>query len=285
MPASRSRLAALFIVLLLAAADAVGAQRDGARPAIRSLAAARTAPAAGGPVIAILCYHDVSDGPGSPSSTVTPAALRDQIRALRKGGWTILPLSTLLSHRNRPAALPPRVAVLTFDDGYRGFVETVLPILREEGVKATLAVSDAQIDDPPADVAPLMSWDAVRKADRSGLVEIASHSHALHRYETSNPYRDTGPSVSTRRYLDAQGRYEDRDEYRARIRDDLREARRRLRRELGHDVNVLVWPYGEHTAMARAIAAREGFTAGAGRLRLQARGMRGGQRDQRIDLL
>ncbi len=256
-----------FILPLLLLASLVpmpaGALPADARAGLRSLAA-RTVPAPGQPLIAILCYHDVSDGPGAPASTVSPAALRDHIGSLRKNGWTILSLSELLSRKDRPSALPARVAVLTFDDGYKSFLDNALPVLRAEGVKATLAVADSLIDNPPADIAPLMSWDEIRKADRSGFVEIASHSHALHRYEPSNPYRDTGPSVATRRYLEVEGRYENRDEYRSRIRNDLREARARLRRELGHDVGVLAWPYGEHTAMARAIAAREGFAATLG---------------------
>ena len=264
MRAARFRLIVPFLLLLFAGSGWLGALHAEQDPGLRSLAAGRTAPAPGQPLIAILCYHDVSDGPATPASTVSLAALRDHIRGLRKNGWTFLSLSELLAHRDRPSALPPRVAILTFDDGYRSFLGNVLPLLRAEGVKATLAVADTLIDNPPPEVPPLLSWDEIREADRSGLVEIASHSHALHRYEPANPYRDTGPSASTRRYLDTEGRYEDRDEYRRRIRNDLREARRRLRRELGHEVKVLVWPYGEHNAMARSIAAREGFTATLG---------------------
>lgn len=264
MRATSRRLIVTLLLLMVPAPAFTGASRPGAAPGLRSLAAARTAPAPGTPLVAILCYHDVSDAPGTPASTVSPAALRDHIRALRKNGWTILPLSELLARRDRPAALPPRVAVLTFDDGYRSFLDNVLPLLRAEGIKATLAVADTLIDNPPAELPPLMSWDEIREADRSGFVEIASHSHALHRYEVNNPYRDTGPSVSTRRYLGTEGRYEDRDEYRSRIRNDLREARRRLRKELGHDVSVLAWPYGEQNATARAIAAAEGFATTLG---------------------
>jgi len=169
-----------------------------------------------------------------------------------------------LSYRRRPGELPPRTAVLTFDDGYRSFSETVLPILREERVRATLAVVTSFPERPPPDLPPLMSWDQIREADRSGLVEIASHSHALHRYVPSNPYRDTSPAVTTRIYRLAERRYEDRDEYWNRIRGDLRTSRRILRRKLGHEVSLLAWPYGEHTAVARRIAESEGFSATLG---------------------
>ena len=70
-----SRLFVVPLLLLMTAAPAfAGALRVGPAPGLRSLAAARTAPAPGAPLIAILCYHDVSDAPGTPASTVSPAA-------------------------------------------------------------------------------------------------------------------------------------------------------------------------------------------------------------------
>ncbi len=255
---------AAALVALSAGICGAGSAPAGGGRGVRSVAADRPSPSRSGPLIAVLCYHDVSDEPGTGPSTVSPAALRDQIRRAREAGWAFLSVSELLALRGRPGAIPPRTMVLTFDDGYRSFSGKVLPILREEGVKATLAIVDTFIDSPPPGIPPLMTWDEVRAADRSGFVEIASHSHALHRYETTNPYRDTGPSTTTRRYLLDEGRYENRDEYRNRIREDLLAARRRLRKELGHDVRVLAWPYGEHNAAACRIAAEAGFRATLG---------------------
>jgi biofilm PGA synthesis lipoprotein PgaB len=245
-------------------------------PGLRSLSGTRRSPPSSS-VVAILCYHDISDAPGR-RETVPPSRLRDQIRRCREGGWTFLSLSELLSYKDRPDALPPRVMVLTFDDGYRSFLELALPILREEGVKATLSIVSSFIDDPPPGLPPLLTWDQIREADRSGFVEIASHSHDLHRYAASNPYRDTAPSVTTRRYLLQDARYENRDEYRERIREDLRASKRILREKLGHDVSVLAWPYGEHNAAARGMAAEEGFrvTLGLGGADVRPEDLRSG---------
>ncbi len=257
-------VAAVLAVLAAAGASGAGSASPSRERGVRSLARERPGPPSSGPVIAVLCYHDVSDQPGTGPSTVSPSSFRDQIRRAREAGWAFLALSELLALKGRPEKIPPRTMVVTFDDGYRSFSEKVLPILREEGVKATLAIVDSFIDSPPPGIPPLMSWDEIRAAERSGFVEIASHSHDLHRYETSNPYRDTGPSVTTRRYLLREGRYENRGEYRDRIREDLGKARRRLREELGHDVAALAWPYGEHNAAARGIAAEAGFRATLG---------------------
>jgi len=84
-------------------------------------------------------------------------------------------------------------------------------------VKATLAVITSFVGKTLPSLPPLMSWEQIREPEKTGLVEIASHSHDLHRFETNNPYRDTGPSVATRRYILKDARYKYRDEYRERV--------------------------------------------------------------------
>jgi biofilm PGA synthesis lipoprotein PgaB len=258
------RYVPLIIGLLMAACLAPFLANPG--EGLRSLARQRAAPSSAGsaPLIAVLCYHDISDRQDVPPYTIGPALLHAQIRRLKREGWTFFSLSELFAYKEHPADLPPRVAVLTFDDGYLSFSEHALPILREEGIRATLSIVTSFLENPPNDLPPLMSWEQVREAERSGLVEIASHSHNLHRYVTCNPYRDTEPSVTTRRYILAEARYEDREEYRSRIREDLRTSRRILREKLGHEVKVLAWPYGEQNAVARRIASEEGFSATLG---------------------
>jgi len=127
-----------------------------------------------------------------------------------------------------------------------------------------VSVISSFIDSPPSNLPPLMTWEQIREAGESGFVDIASHSHDLHRYEVSNPYSDTSPSVSTRRYLSRDRRYEDRDEYRSRIRADLRKAKSVPSSILGREVDVLAWPYGEYNAMVRELARQEGFAVTLG---------------------
>jgi poly-beta-1,6-N-acetyl-D-glucosamine N-deacetylase len=242
----RGRLAAALAVAVLVHAPAAGA-----------------APAAGPafPLIAILCYHDVSADSTAPLQTVPPAFLREQIRACKADGWTFLSLAELLAQRDHPERLPPRVLVLTFDDGCRSFAKEALPVLHAEGVRATLAIVTSFVEQSPAAMPPLLTWPEIRDLDRGGDVEIASHSHAQHDYEVSNPYHDTAPAVATRRYLPDKKRYEDREEYRSRVGDDLAETQRVLRDQLGHAAAVLAWPYGMHNEMARGLAAHAGFSA------------------------
>jgi biofilm PGA synthesis lipoprotein PgaB len=252
------------IAAILACAGSVHAA-PADTPPLRSLARARAVPPAGGaPLVAILCYHDISDDPSGAGYTVSPAEFRRHLRILREAGWSFLSLSELLARKDRAGGIPPKTIVVTFDDAYRSFLEKALPILKEEGVKATVAVVSSFIDSPPPDVPEMMTWEQLKAAEGSGFAEVASHSHDLHRFEVSNPYNDTAPSVTTRRYRNAEKRYEDRDEYRGRIRADLRKSKAVLSEKLGRDVSVLAWPYGEYNEMARELAGKEGFAVTLG---------------------
>jgi peptidoglycan/xylan/chitin deacetylase (PgdA/CDA1 family) len=59
------------------------------------------------------------------------------LEALRAARVEVLPLQEGLS-RLRGGSLPPRAAVITFDDGFFDFYDVALPLLNEFGVPATL---------------------------------------------------------------------------------------------------------------------------------------------------
>ena len=209
------------------------------------------------PEIAILAYHDVTVEPGDNDLAVTPEELREQLRACREQGWTIVPLSLLIANREHPERLPPRTLVVTFDDGYRSFVDRALPVLRAERVCAAFSLITGFVGTVRPLTPPLLGWDDIRELAGADDVELVSHSHELHGTESASPQGVTVPAVSARMWL---GRtYEDREQYRSRIGDDLALSQRTFREELGHPAKVLVWPYGVHNEMARAQAAHAGF--------------------------
>ncbi|MEO7843589.1 MAG: poly-beta-1,6-N-acetyl-D-glucosamine N-deacetylase PgaB [Candidatus Eisenbacteria bacterium] len=216
------------------------------------------------PLIAVLCYHDIAADTTLPPYTIHPDSLRAHLRRAKANGWTFVPLSRVIAQRAKPGRLPARTMVVTFDDGYRSFKEQALPILRAEGVTATLAIVTSWVDRPPDGVPPLLSWDEIRALDRDGLVEIAAHSHDQHHFVTTNPYGDTEPAVTARQYHPGEERYETRSAYEDRLDADLREAQRVLHVKLGHPVTVLAWPYGEWNTTSRRIARRNNFTTSLG---------------------
>jgi peptidoglycan/xylan/chitin deacetylase (PgdA/CDA1 family) len=100
--------------------------------------------------VLILCYHAVSERfPASLS--VSPTALRDQLRTLVQRGYRGATFSGALGR-------PPegRTLVVTFDDAYRSVVRLGFPILDELGLPATVFAPTAYIG-----TGRPMRWDGI----------------------------------------------------------------------------------------------------------------------------
>lgn len=88
----------------------------------------------------ILCYHGVSladEHEWSPSFYLSPEQFETRMRALRDGGYSVLPLADALE-RLEDGTLPPRAVALTFDDGSADFALRAFPILERFGFPATV---------------------------------------------------------------------------------------------------------------------------------------------------
>jgi peptidoglycan/xylan/chitin deacetylase (PgdA/CDA1 family) len=129
--------------------------------------------------LAILTYHHV----GTPHAKaryrglyVTPACLKAQVQGLKQNGYRFLRLADLTPETKG------KVAVITFDDGYRDNLTLGLPVLQDLAVPATLfmvtgaagakqhSFSEAG-DQSPHD---FLTWDELKTLQSAGW-EIGSH--------------------------------------------------------------------------------------------------------------
>ncbi|MGB8857020.1 MAG: polysaccharide deacetylase family protein, partial [Burkholderiales bacterium] len=174
------------------------------------LAAAFSAPARAANEVQVLCYHDVVDDlyarPDSHSVQLTQ--LVTQFSWMRENGYQPVSLADVVAAREGKKTLPAKAVLLTFDDGYASFYEKVYPLLREFNYPAVLALVGEWMDAPldgqvvydakPVPRSMFVTWDQVRKVQSSGLVEIASHSYALHKGIPANPQGNTQPAAVSR---------------------------------------------------------------------------------------
>ena len=100
--------------------------------------------------LTILTYHRVAD-PFDPSFrglatniSATPAAFEAQLDLLRQW-FNVVSLDTLLDWLRGDGDLPPRAALITFDDGYRDNLTAALPALKARGLPAVIFVTTGQI--------------------------------------------------------------------------------------------------------------------------------------------
>jgi poly-beta-1,6-N-acetyl-D-glucosamine N-deacetylase len=213
-----------------------------------------------------LCYHDIQDKvpPKTAIITLSGDELLAQFSWLKAHGYHPVSLDDLIAARDAHRALPDKAVLLTFDDGYESMYTRVFPLLKLYHFPAVLALVSSWMearpggnlgyDDAQFTRGQLLSWDQVREMERSGLVEVASHSHNLHHGVTANPQGNQQAAAVTRIYDPATHRYEDDDHYRRRIMNDLLQSEQIFKRRLGHYPRAVVWPYGAYSQSTVEIA-------------------------------
>jgi biofilm PGA synthesis lipoprotein PgaB len=156
-----------------------------------------------------LGYHEVRDNLAinydRDRYAVTSENLAAHFRWLKSRGYTVVSVDQILSAREGVSPLPEKAVLLSFDDGFASVYTHVFPLLKTFGYFAIVSPvtswieSDQTILYAGEELAQdsFLTWEQMRIMQTSGLVEIASHSHNLHRGVPGNPQGNEQPAAVT----------------------------------------------------------------------------------------
>lgn len=206
---------------------------------------------------------------------VSTQELAAQFEWLRREGWQPVSLQQLIDAHEGRAPLPGKAVLLSFDDGLASLYTHVFPLLKAFGYPAVAAVNTGWLETVGAggavqyegrarDAAGFVNWEQLREMQASGLVELASHTHDLHRGIPGNPQGNQQPAVTTLAWLPEQDRYETDAERAQRLKQDLGRSIAVIARETGRAPRAIAWPYGEYDALAESVAAELGLRVSLG---------------------
>ncbi|RYF81683.1 MAG: poly-beta-1,6-N-acetyl-D-glucosamine N-deacetylase PgaB [Comamonadaceae bacterium] len=228
-----------------------------------------------GSTFRVVALHDVRDNvradfeAGVDGTAVNESALADFFSWLLVNGYHVVSLQQVIDARAGGKPLPARPVMLTLDDGYLSTYTRVFPLLRQHGYSALVALVSGWLEVPAGGQVPygarakpreeFLSWAQAAEMARSGLVELASHSHDLHRGIVGNPQGNLLPPASTLAYDAGTQRYESVGSQARRIEADLRRSRELIEARTGARVRAMVWPYGAYHAAALGAASRAGM--------------------------
>ena len=172
-------------------------------------------------IVPVLTYHSV--GMHEPSWTWSQLSERADafdklLRALHKRGYRTVTLAELYAHMAGEKTCPPRSIVLVFDDGYLDNWVTVQPLLKRYGMTGTVYVNPdfvepggaprPTLDDYPGEwpggaevrQSGFMNWAELAELDRSGVLDVQSHSLTHTWYFTSPTVEDFYSPSNAARY-------------------------------------------------------------------------------------
>lgn len=231
----------------------------------------------------VMCYHDVvEETAGSVPEvmefqgelhrqyypqTISVHKLTAHFNWLRDNGYTPVSWQQIADARAGRGRLPAKPVLLTFDDGYISFYTKVYPLLQAYRYPAVLAVVTSWMETPQSGSiaygsrrlprSAFVTWEQIREMQAGGLVEVASHTHDLHRSNIGNPLGSLFAAALPGKY--EHGRYETAAEYGLRIRRDLQRSMEIIERHTGRRPRLLVWPYGQFNETAVDIARQVGL--------------------------
>ena len=185
-------------------------------------------------LVPVLVYHNIS---ATEKGRLSIAArnFEAQMRQLHDEGFQTVSLADFLAFTAGRQQLPRKSVLLTFDDGYKSFVQYARPTLKDYGFGATLFVYSDFIGAGSG-----LSWQDLRALSEQGYdVQAHSKSHA-------NLRRKEGESEAA---------------YAKRIEAELGYPLTLFKKYLGRSSESLAYPYGEVDDELLGYVAKYGYTA------------------------
>ncbi|GAX92026.1 polysaccharide deacetylase family protein [Effusibacillus lacus] len=193
--------------------------------------------------VLVLTYHHID--PAELDFTISPDRFVTHLEALKKHNYNVVSMEDYRQYVTKGASLPPNAVVITFDDGYESFYRYAYPALKKMGYPATnfIVVKSTDVLNPKA--LPHLTWDQMREMKQNGM-SFYNHTYDQHRHENTNAGGNPRAMLANPLFLVDKNRPETHEEYKARIRQDLALAEKRLDEELGDQPNLLAFPYGQY---------------------------------------
>ena len=219
----------------------------------------------------VLSFHDIVQTMTATSEPddVTADNLINYFSWLKANGYTVVSIQDVINAKNGGKSLPNKAIVLTFDDGYKSFYTYALPLLKAFNYTATLAIVGSWLDVPENGTvsyagkqvprSKFLSLKELDEINKSGLVDIASHTYDLHHGIIGNAQGNDMPALTTFEYNRSSNQYESESHYLNRIKSDLAKNNAWIKRHTGKSPRIIVWPYGRYNSVAQQMAKSLGM--------------------------
>jgi len=184
--------------------------------------------------VLIFCYHRLVDKIRYPGTEITPAAFEAQMKELKDRGITVISLQDLLAWKRGEKNIPPRSAVVSFDDGWKSQYEVAWPIMKKYGYPFTMFIYTEGMRDNGVDIE---GHSATHQDLREG------HTITLISGGKRTRTKVTGP------------------QYEEWMQNEVVGSKQLLEQRLGIKVNCFAVPFGNYNEHVKEIARNSGYEA------------------------
>src|SRR6184192_1059608 len=229
-------------------------------PVPKAAASATPAPTVSKPVVdqtaqtIIYCYHRLVDKVRYPGTEITPAVFEAQMKELKDHGITVIGMQDLLAWKRGEKNIPPRCAVITFDDGWKSQYEVAWPIMKKFEYPFTMFIYTEGVRGGSLGGGEAITWEQLADMRDNG-VDIEAHTATHqdlregHTIMVANP----GGKRSRTKLTGA--------EYEQWVQNEVVGSKQLLEQRLGIKVNCFAVPFGNYNEHVKEIARNSGYEA------------------------
>ena len=245
----------LLPILLLASSFAFAA-----KPTPAAKATATPVPTISKPVVdqtaqtIIYCYHRLVDKVRYPGTEITPQVFEAQMKELKDRGITVISLQDLLAWKRGEKNIPPRCAVITFDDGWKSQYEVAWPIMKKFGYTFTMFIYTEGVAGASLGGGQAITWEMLADMRDNGIdIEAHSATHQDLREGHTIMVVEPGGKRTKKKLTGA--------EYEQWVQNEVVGCKTLLEQRLGIKVNCFAVPFGTYNEHVKEIARNAGYEA------------------------
>src|SRR5437868_10102831 len=192
-------------------------------------------------------YHRFVNQVRRPDTEITPQAFEQQMQELKNRGITVIPMQDFLAWKRGEKNIPPRSAVITFDDGWKSQYEVAWPIMKKFGYTFTMFIYTEGVAGASLGGGQAITWEMLADMRDNGIdIEAHSATHQDLREGHAVMLIEPGGKRTKKKLTGA--------EYEQWIQNEVVGCKTLLEQRLGINVNCFAVPFGSYNEHVKEIA-------------------------------
>ncbi len=196
--------------------------------------------------VIIFGYHRFEKKVHRPDTEITPEMFEAQMKELQDKKIPVIGMQDFLAWKRGEKSIPPKAAVITFDDGWKSQYEVGWPIMKKFGYPFTLFIYTEGVKGMHFGGGAAMSWEMIAEMRDAG-VDIQAHS------ATHQDLRRPFDKVQKKRLNP--------EEYDQWLTNEITGSKSTLEQKLGIKVNCFAVPFGFINEHVREFIKKSNYEA------------------------
>src|SRR5436853_3839079 len=203
--------------------------------------------------VIIFCYHRLVDKIRYPGTEITPAAFEAEMKELKDHGITVISMQDLLAWKRGEKNIPPRSAVVTFDDGWKSQYEVAWPIMKKYGYPFTMFIYTEGVRGGSLGGGEAITWEQLADMRDNG-VDIEGHTATHQDLREGHTIALITDGKRSRTKVTGP-------QYEQWMQNEVVGSKQLLEQRLGIKVNCFAVPFGNYNEHVKEIARNSGYEA------------------------